>query len=140
LDFFFFQYDLGKTSSIPYDMINHGFENSEILQSQDSGLTGQNDRLKRCNTTPTQLSRSPESSPARRGSLPVGSLTSIYEHEAESSTNHQPSPQNTRNGSTNVHMTTCTTVDESNRLDKLKEVYIDVEMQRNSLHGAFNAL
>lgn len=129
-------------------MINQGFENSEILQTQENSPNSQSDRLKRCNTTPGQLSCSPDSSPARRGSLPVrssvASLTSINEHESEDSNRspkiHQYSPQNTRNGTTNLQMTTCTTIDESERVDKLKDVYIDVDMQQNSLHGTFNAL
>ncbi|XP_061176479.1 dual oxidase maturation factor 1-like [Saccostrea echinata] len=138
------KYDLQKMSSD--GMINLGFDHNEMLQTRENHSSGQHDQMKRCNTTPGKLSLSPEPSPVRRGSLPVrnsASLNSINEHESEGSNEsprlHRSPPQYCRN-EMNIQMTTCPTIEETERLDRLREIYIDVDMQQNSLQRTFNAL
>ncbi|XP_062573590.1 dual oxidase maturation factor 1-like [Saccostrea cucullata] len=140
------KYDLQKMSSDPYGMVNLGFDHNEMLQTRESSSPGHHDQMKRCNTTPGKLSLSPEPSPVRRGSLPARntvSLNSINEHESEGS-NESPrlhrSPLQYCRNDRNIQMTTCPAIEETERLDRLKEIYIDVDMQQNALQRTFNAL
>lgn len=109
--------------------------------------------MKRCNTNPGPISLSPEHSPVRRGSLPVrnsplSSLTSINEHAYEDVLEKpqccNSPPQYNKHGmmnmQTNIQMSPCSTIDENDRLDRLKEVYINVDQQQTSLDKPGTAL
>lgn len=144
----FFQYDLRKTASDPYGLVNQGFEHNEILQTKENALNDRND-MKRCSTNPGPLSFSPDTSPSRRGSLPVrssmSSLTSIHEHKVyDSNTSspklHRSPPQYSKHGETNIQMVQCPPIDENDRLDRLKEIYINVDQQPNTSLNTYNAL
>lgn len=144
----FFQYDLRKTASDPYGLVNQGFEHNEILQTKENILNDRND-LKRCSTNPGPISISPDTSPIRRGSLPVRSsmspLTSIHEHAVfDSNTSspklHRSPPQYSKHGETNIQMMPCPPIDENDRIDRLKEIYINVDQQQNTSLNTYNAL
>lgn len=108
--------------------------------------------MKRCNTNPGPISMSPEHSPVRRGSLPVrnsmSSLTSINEHAYEDVLEKpqcfNSPPQYNKHGmmntQTNIQMSPCSTIDENDRMDRLKEVYINVDQQQTSLDKPGTAL
>lgn len=142
------KYDLRKTASDPYGLVNQGFEHNEILQTKENILNDRND-LKRCSTNPGPISISPDTSPIRRGSLPVRSsmspLTSIHEHAVfDSNTSspklHRSPPQYSKHGETNIQMMPCPPIDENDRIDRLKEIYINVDQQQNTSLNTYNAL
>lgn len=72
-------------------------------------------------------------------------LTSIHEHAVfDSNTSspklHRSPPQYSKHGETNIQMMPCPPIDENDRIDRLKEIYINVDQQQNTSLNTYNAL